>query len=73
MKWYRYADGTFVIFVHGGQSLQTFLKHLIGIHEKIKCTIEKYSNKQLSFIDVTKRNNNGLFGTTVNKKETHTN
>jgi len=39
--WFRYVDGTFVIWPHGQEKLTEFLDHLNGLHNKIQFTTEK--------------------------------
>ena len=38
--WYRYVDDTFVIWSHGREELDEFLKYLNSIHPKIQFTME---------------------------------
>jgi hypothetical protein len=35
-RWYRYVDDTFVVWPHGKDELQRFLKHLNSIHSRWK-------------------------------------
>jgi hypothetical protein len=39
--WFRYVDGTFVIWLYGQEKRTGFLKHLSGPHNNIQFTIEK--------------------------------
>ena len=72
--WLRYVDDTFVIWNHGRDKLQEFLKHLNGIHPKIQFTMETEEDDQLPFLDVlVKKHTDGTLGHTVYRKKTHTN
>jgi hypothetical protein len=42
--WYRYRDDTFVVWTHGKEELQGFLRHLNNIHSNIKFTMEVEQN-----------------------------
>jgi hypothetical protein len=50
--WFRYVDGTFVIWPHGPGKLAEFLDHLNGLHENIKFTIETEKDGHLPFLDI---------------------
>jgi hypothetical protein len=72
-RWYRYVDDTFVVWPHGKDELQEFLKHLNNIHPNIKFTIGMEQNKTLPFLDVmVSRRPDGSLGHSVHRKSTHT-
>jgi hypothetical protein len=48
-RWFRYVDDTFVVWTHGKDELQEFLKHLNNIHLNIMFTMEVEQNKTLPF------------------------
>jgi sugar phosphate isomerase/epimerase len=48
-RWFRYVDDTFVVWTHGKDELQEFLKHLNNIHPNIMFTMEVEQNKTLPF------------------------
>jgi hypothetical protein len=71
--WYRYVDDTFVVWPHGKEELQEFLKHLNNIHPNIKFTMEVEENRCLPFLNVLiSRRPDGSLGHTVYRKSTHT-
>ncbi|XP_046393594.1 uncharacterized protein LOC124161325 [Ischnura elegans] len=71
--WLRYVDDTFVIWPHGVQELQVFLRHLNSQHHGIQFTMDMEKEQSLNFLDVlvTKKDNGGL-GHAVYRKLTHT-
>ncbi|XP_071440278.1 uncharacterized protein [Hetaerina americana] len=71
--WLRYVDDTFVIWQHGTQELNDFLRHLNNQHRAIKFRMELEKNKQIPFLDVlVKRKEDGGLGHAVYRKATHT-
>ncbi|GJQ76404.1 hypothetical protein Trydic_g2120 [Trypoxylus dichotomus] len=50
--WWRYVDGMFVVWPHGRDKLDWFLKHLNGVHPSIQFTMELEHNGVLPFLDV---------------------
>lgn len=50
--WLRYVDDTFVVWPHGEESLNGFLRHLNNIEESIKFTREIESENNVPFLDV---------------------
>jgi hypothetical protein len=72
-RWYRYVDDTFVVWPHGRDELQRFLKHLNSIHQNIAFTMEVEQQGTLPFLDVlVKRGPNGSLGHSVYRKPMHT-
>ncbi|XP_046394995.1 uncharacterized protein LOC124162486 [Ischnura elegans] len=71
--WLRYVDDTFVIWPHGVQELQVFLRHLNSQLHGIQFTMDMEKEQSLNFLDVlvTKKDNGGL-GHAVYRKLTHT-
>jgi hypothetical protein len=45
-------NNTFVVWPHGKEALQEFLRHLNGIHQNIKYTMETEEKRALPFLDV---------------------
>ena len=70
--WKRYVDDTFVIMPHNNSSLQEFLSHINGLHDRIKFTMEIENNNSFAFLDVLVSKNNNRLTTTVYRKPTHT-
>ena len=50
--WLRYVDDTFVVWPHGRDTLQDFLKHLNEQHSSIKFTMEVEEDGNIPFLDV---------------------
>ena len=50
--WLRYVDDTFVVWPHGKDTLQDFLKYLNEQHSSIKFTMEVEEEGKISFLDV---------------------
>ena len=48
--WLRYVDDTFVLWQHGEEHLDEFLKHLNGLHHRIQFTMEKEDNQKIPFL-----------------------
>jgi hypothetical protein len=71
-RWYRYVDDTFVVWPHGKDELQTFLKHLNSIHQNIAFTMEVEKQGTLPFLDVLVKRPDGSLGHSVYRKPTHT-
>jgi hypothetical protein len=70
---YRYVTYTFVVWAHGKDELQEFLKHLNNIHPIIKFAMKVEQNKTLLFLDVlVSRRPDGSLGHSVHRKSTHT-
>ena len=70
--WKRYVDDTFVIWPHNNSSLQEFLSHINGLHDRIKFTMEIENNNSIAFLDVLVTKNNSRLTTTAYRKPTHT-
>ncbi len=52
LLWKRFIDDIFLIWTHGEESFQTFIKHLNSVHPTIKFEIT-HSTKQVNFLDTT--------------------
>jgi hypothetical protein len=66
-------DDTFMVWPHGKDKLQEFLKHLNNIHPDIKFTLEVEQNKTLPFLDVlVSRRPDGSLEYSAHRKSTHT-
>ena len=50
--WKRFIDDIFLIWPHGKESLNKFIKHLNGVHSTIKFTSD-ISDKEIAFLDLT--------------------
>ena len=50
--WLRYVNDTFVLWQHGAEHLDEFLKHQNGQHHTIQFTMEKKTNQKIPFLDV---------------------
>lgn len=71
--WLRYVDDTFIIWPHGEEKLEKFLREINSIHQNIQFTMEKENNGKLPFLDVlVSRNKNGKLGHGIYRKPTHT-
>ncbi|XP_022104796.1 uncharacterized protein LOC110986851 [Acanthaster planci] len=68
--WLHYVDNTFIIWSHGQDHLQEFLKYLNKQHPTIKFTMEQEQDGYLSFLDVHLFRNPD--GTLNHRKPTHT-
>jgi hypothetical protein len=65
---------TSVVWPHGKEELQEFLKHLYNTHPNMKFTMETEQNQSLPFFDVlVSRRPDGSLGHIVYRKPTHTN
>jgi hypothetical protein len=68
------VDDTFVIWPHGKDKLTEFLKHLNGIHNNIKFTMEIEDEGHLPFLDIDiYMKMDGSLGHRVYRKPNHTN
>ena len=73
--WYRYIDDIFLIWTHGDEELQKFLLYLDtfsgtrNMKSKIKFEINK-SEKEVNFLDVTIKLENGMLTTSLFSKPT---
>jgi hypothetical protein len=71
--WFRFVDDTFVVWPHGKDELQEFLRHLNSIHPNFTFTMEVEQNKVLPFLDVlVSRRPDGSLGHSVYRKPIHT-
>ena len=72
LVWWRYIDDIFMLWQHGEESLNIFLKTLNSVHETIKFTAD-YSSDRVNFLDVEVilRNNKILTDLYVKKTDTH--
>ncbi|XP_019870071.1 uncharacterized protein LOC109598606 [Aethina tumida] len=70
--WYRYVDDTFVIWKHGQEKLDQFLKHLNSQHNIIEFTMELEKENQIPFLDVPVKRVGEHLDHTVYRKPTHT-
>ena len=71
--WLRYVDDTFVLWQHGEEHLDEFLKHLNGLHHRIQFTMEKEDNQKIPFLDVLVERRENKLHTDIYRKPTHTN
>jgi hypothetical protein len=55
LSWFRYVDGTFVIWPHGPEELEGFLDHLNGLHRNIQFTLEMDGHLPFLDIDIYRR------------------
>ncbi|XP_076247886.1 LOW QUALITY PROTEIN: uncharacterized protein LOC143187549 [Calliopsis andreniformis] len=74
-QWFRYVDDTFVVWSHGKDTLNNFLKYINSLHPKIQFTMETETEEQtIPFLDVlVTRKPDGTLGHQVYRKPTHTN
>lgn len=71
--WLRYVDDTFVVWPHGPDKLQNFLRHINSVHPNINFTMETEVNNKLPFLDcLVLKKPDGTLGHTVYRKPTHT-
>ncbi|GJQ65859.1 hypothetical protein Trydic_g3961 [Trypoxylus dichotomus] len=69
----RYADDTFVVWLHGADTLSELPQHFNSIHPRIHFTMELEKDGQLPSHDVqVNRNRDGTLGHGVYRKSTHT-
>ena len=61
LLWKRYIDDIFIIWQHGREPLDAFIRHLNAQHATIKFT-ENFSEQTINFLDitVTKNSENGI-------------
>ena len=71
--WLRYVDDTFVLWQHGTEHLDEFLKHPNGLHHRIQFTMEKENNQKIPFLDVLVERRENKLLTDIYRKPTHTN
>ena len=64
-------DDTFLLF-RAESHVQRFLEYLNQQHSNIKFTVEKEKEGKLAFLDVLASRNNGVFETSVYRKEIFT-
>ena len=69
--WLRYVDDTFVIWRHGEEQLEDFLRFLNGRNSNIEFTMEKETKGSLPFLDVQVKKCMGSWDKFVYKKPTH--
>ena len=67
----RYLDDTFVIFKEEHHA-SLFLNHLNNIHQNIKFTIERETNRQLPFLDMSISRLNNKLSSSIFRKKTFT-
>ena len=71
--WVRYIDDIFMIWEHGAEELQKFLKHLNEVHKTIKFTSES-SQQKVNFLDTwVIKKENGHIDTDLYTKPTDSN
>ncbi|XP_046384639.1 uncharacterized protein LOC124154910 [Ischnura elegans] len=71
--WLRYVDDTFVIWPHGPEELQSFLKHINSQHPAIQFTMEMEKDRRIPFLDVmVNKRIDGSLGYEIHRKPTHT-
>ena len=72
LVWWRYIDDIFLIWEHGEESLQAFIKHLNSFHPTIKFTAD-YSYDKVNFLDVQviKQGKNLVTDLFVKSTDTH--
>ena len=70
--WFRYWDGTWIMWEHSLEVLQLFLIYLNSLHPNIKWTHKIEHNGIMRFLDVlVKRESDGSVTTSVYKKKIH--
>ena len=67
--WLRYMDDIFMVWTHGQEKLDDFIKYLNNIHPTIKFTSER-STTSIPFLDVNIRLHNGKIETDLFCKPT---
>ena len=67
--WLRYIDDIFMVWTHGQEKLDDFIKYLNNIHPTIKFTSER-STTSIPFLDVNIQLNNGKIETDLFYKPT---
>jgi hypothetical protein len=72
-RWKRYFDDTNIKWPHGKEALDRFFKHLNGISENIKFTMDLEDNNSIPFLDILMtRKQDGTLGHKVFREKTHT-
>ena len=67
--WLRYIDDIFMVWTHGQEKLDDFIKYLNNIHPTIKFTSER-STTSIPFLDVNIQLSNGKIETDLFCKPT---
>ena len=67
--WLRYIDDSFMVWTHGQEKLDDFIKYLNNIHPTIKFTSER-STTSIPFLDVNNQLHNGKIETDLFCKPT---
>ena len=67
--WKRFIDDIFMIWTHGEEELQNFLRHLNNSHESIKFTMES-SKSHIAFLDTLVKLNEGKISSELYTKPT---
>lgn len=57
--WYRYVDGTFIVWPHGDDKLKDFMDHLNNRHPSIQFTEGEDREGKIVFLDVLERTATG--------------
>lgn len=71
--WKRFVNDTYIVWTHGKDKLDNFLKHINNQSNSIKFTMEVEDNGTLPFLDILiKRNKDGAISHQVYRKKTHT-
>jgi len=71
--WKIFVDDTYIIWPHGKEKLDNFLKHFNNQSSSIQFTMEMEENESPPFLDILiKRNQDGTISHQVYHKKTHT-
>ena len=68
--WERFVDDVYSILrcTHS----ENFFHHINNLHQNVKFTMEEESNRELAFLDILLKRNNGEISVLVYRKPTHT-
>jgi hypothetical protein len=72
LLWLRYIDDMFVVWPHGPELLQDFLRHLNILRPSIQFTMETESGSAITFLDVLVIREEMTLAAKVYRKPTHT-
>jgi hypothetical protein len=66
------ADNTLIVYNEGNTNIDILLDHFNNLTPKLNFTIEKETDRQINFIDITISRETNRFATDVYRKPTYT-